>query len=65
VWVGENSLLLPLFPAHFRRRLPWLARLEREETKAVKLNPETLQAAVGIEIKLKMLWHGVVPQVLP
>jgi len=42
-----------------------LARLEREETKAVKLNPETLQAAVGIEIKLKMLWHGVVPQVLP
>ena len=31
----------------------------------VKLNPATFQAEVGIEVKLKVLWYGVVPQVLP
>jgi phosphonate transport system permease protein len=32
-------------------RLPWLSRVEREETRMVKLNPATLQTEVGIEVK--------------
>jgi len=61
---GLSRVLLTMFPLQIaertevsriegldRRRLPWLSRIEREETRQVKLNPETLKIEQHVEIK--------------